>query len=69
MDFMDFAELEIGDIFLAWYDYTTYMKIPLCKQGNKIYNAIYMFGKHRGKFAYFTASSGVTLHDEINTLK
>lgn len=63
---MDFAELEIGDIFLSWYDDTTYMKIPLCKQGNKIYNAIYMFGRNRGRFVYFTASSGVSLNDEVD---
>lgn len=63
---MDFASLDVGDIFVSWYDNTTYMKIPLCEQGNKIYNAIYMFGKNRGQFVYFTVRSGVSLCDEVD---
>ena len=66
---MSFVDLDIGDIFLSWYDDTMYMKIPTCEVENKIYNAIYMFGTNRGHFAYFEPNRGVVLHDEVNTLK
>lgn len=63
---MKFVELNIGDIFLSWYDDTMYMKIPLCKQDNEVYNAICMFGRNRGQLTYFEPSRGVALCDRVD---
>lgn len=63
---MDFVELDVGDIFLSWYDDTAYMKIPLCKQDSEVNNAVRLFGSPRGQLRYFTSADGVTLCDEVD---